>query len=90
MARLANKGWTTEAEVVEEIIRKSKYSNVKQLVGQLRPLITDGKYYTLQTVNNELRKQLKLPENIRARCKIIAPIERGQGQGVTDQISDGS
>lgn len=88
VARLATKGWTSEHEIVEVIKRESRYLNVEQLVGQLRPLITDGTYYTLQIVNKVLRNQLSLPDSILARSKIIVPIKQDQ-QGQTDLISNG-
>lgn len=72
--RLCNKGWTTEEEIVEEIMLTSKHRRVKSLVGQFRPFLTNGDSFTLELVNKELRNKLDLPESLPTRKKIIVKV----------------
>jgi hypothetical protein len=75
-SRLCSKGWTDELEIIREIQQASKYTCVKSMVGQFRPLLTNGDNFMLKVVNKELRTQLKLPDNIPSRKQIIVPVDR--------------
>lgn len=74
-AELTKKGWTTEEEIVAEIIRKSKFTGVKWRVGQFRPYLTNGTHYDLQPLNKALREKLQISESVPSRKKIIFPVQ---------------
>ncbi|MUG85716.1 hypothetical protein GNP92_05035 [Paenibacillus timonensis] len=84
--RLCSKGWTTEDEIIEEIIRTSKHKGVKSLVGQFRPLLTNGECFTLELVSKELRNKLNLPESLPTRKKIIVKIDNSENHLTTNDL----
>ncbi|MFD0957964.1 hypothetical protein [Paenibacillus chungangensis] len=85
-SRLTSKGWTTEDEIITEMIRTSKFSGVKRGVGQFRPYLTNGDIYTLQLVTNELRRKLNLPDILPIRKKIIIPVNQIDANAIIDLI----
>lgn len=84
--KLAIKGWTTEEEIIQEILRTSQYSGVKWQVGQLRPYITNGNRYTLETVSKDLRTKLNLPDTLPTRKKIIVPANKNTIKDSVDRV----
>jgi hypothetical protein len=57
-------------------MRTSKYKRAKSMVGQFRQAHTNGEYFKLKTVSNELRLELKLLYKISISKKIIVPVKQ--------------